>query len=233
MPGYAWWTVQWRRRHSGRPQEDREKQTASRLRYCRFQDSGCRWPESRENLPFNCVPALSQAPCATCSGRIRSRRLVSTFSVPHPVRRVGLTLRFLMELHSFQRNYNFFPPSLFFFYRMAAPSASEEWAASLGLMWRSVSWNRTTWTSLCVVMRSKPRATRSLIQESASPCSQRPTTGMYWTWRTAKYWAEYHSFNWPYNVISILSVTRWETKELISISGDQTSSQNFTSSLLW
>lgn len=68
--------------------------------------------------------------------------------------------------------------------RMAGQSASEEWVVSSGQMWRSASWNRISWTSLCVVMRSKLRAMRSLTQGSASPCSQHPTTGMYSCWLT-------------------------------------------------
>ena len=35
------------------------------------------------------------------------------------------------------------------------------------------------------------------------------------------------------DVFCLPAVIRWETKELISTSGDLTSSQNFTSSLLW
>ncbi|MEQ2174686.1 hypothetical protein GOODEAATRI_010302 [Goodea atripinnis] len=35
---------------------------------------------------------------------------------------------------------------------------------------------RTSWTTSCEAMRSKLRATRSLTQGSASPCSQHPTT---------------------------------------------------------
>lgn len=62
--------------------------------------------------------------------------------------------------------------------RMAALSVSEEWVVNLGQMSQNASWNRTSWTLSFAVMRSKLRATRSLTQGSASPCSQHPITGM-------------------------------------------------------
>lgn len=54
--------------------------------------------EEKKQLVFDCVLALSQAPCVTCSGQIHSRRLVSSFSVPIWSIRLDYLVLFLMRL---------------------------------------------------------------------------------------------------------------------------------------